>query len=184
MAQSAASVLKQASQRLASSKATVVSFTFEGATGTETGKMYLSGDKFCISSPSITNIFNGTDLWSANAATSEVNVYTPEEEEIAEINPMAIVADATSRFDARKLSGPASEVRLLLTPKSDDVVFKRVILALNVATGLPSSLTLTADDGSEALFKVTSIKLNENISPSRFVFNKSKFPGYKIVDLR
>lgn len=184
MAQSATSLLRQASDRLAASKGTEVTFSFDSAEGTETGKMYLKGEKFCITSPSVTNIYNGTDLWSANAATSEINVYTPEEEELAEINPMSIIINSTSMFDVRKLSGPATEHRLLLTPKDSDFSFRKVVLTLKASTGLPSRLTLTAPDGTEAVFRISEIKLNENISPTRFVFNKGNFKGYKLIDLR
>ncbi len=184
LAQSAATVLQQTADKFINSKGTELTFSFNGNGGMETGKMYLKGDKFCITSPSVTNIYNGEDMWSANAATNEVNIYTPEEEEIAEINPIAIITNATKLFHTRKLSSPASEVRILLTPKSDDAPLQSVTLIIDNSSKLPRQLTIKAGDGTEAVFKISDIKLNENINPSIFVFKEQNFKDYKIIDLR
>lgn len=183
-ANTAVESMREVVNKFKTSKGSIIEFSFQSQQGIENGKIYMKGDKFAFISQSFTNIYDGKDIWSASASTREVNISTPEDYEIAEINPVAILDTALKDYKLSSLKGPASEKRVLLNPISNDSPFKKIIVSINTSTKLPTKMTLTLHDGSEAIFTINSVKFNQNIPASQFVFNKKDFNNYKIIDLR
>lgn len=184
-AESAVQIYEQVCSRLKRAKSIVIEFNFVSADRqSENGTLTIVGDKFKLSSPSFMSLYDGTDLWTANSATNEINVYTPEPEELAEVNPLSILSSGSHSFNMTLLTGPASEKRLKLTPRSSDYPYKYVIVSIDSKTKDPKNLTMTMADNSQATFKVISFYLNTNIKGSEIVFNKKNYKGYKLIDMR
>lgn len=181
---SALKILEETKAKVDRATAISAKFSFELANGSESGTIYMKSDKFLLSSPSLTNLYDGENLWSANAATAEINVFTPEDEELAEINPIAVLLNSVSDFNATVVSSTASKTKIKLTPKTSGSNYRQIILTIESSSKLPESAELTMSDGSTVTFKISSINLAANIPSQRFVFNKSDYPGYKIIDLR
>lgn len=183
-ANQALKILEETKAKVDRATAISAKFSFESANGSESGMIYMKSDKFLLSSPSLTNLYDGEDLWSANAATAEINVFTPEDEELAEINPIAVLLNSVSDFNATVVSSTSSKIKIKLTPKSAGSNYRQIILTIEASSKLPESAVLTMSDGTTATFRISSINLAANIPSQRFVFNKSDYPGYKIIDLR
>lgn len=181
---SANEILAEVSAKISQAESVSAKFTFESPNGNESGTLLMKANMFKLSSPSLTNIYDGEDLWSANAATGEINVFTPEDDELNEVNPITILLNSIYDFKASKISENSKNIRVSLSPKTSDSPYKKIIITIDTRTKLPESAQLMMSDGSTATFRISGINLSANIPNQRFVFKKSDFPGYKIIDLR
>ena len=96
IAQTAHQVLDQTASKLKASGGIEAQFEatqFVGVTenGTVGGQICVQGNRFKLTSPSITTWFDGRTQWTLLTGSDEVNVSTPTDAEIQQMNPYTFI---------------------------------------------------------------------------------------------
>ncbi len=183
-ADSAAELIKHSADKMRSAQSVTATYTTSAGSHKGSGTIVISGDKFHISSPGeITVWYDGRTQWAYSPATGEVNIMEPTPEELAQINPFAIIGAFSRGYKASLLKAPAGQKKILLTATSRKFDISKVTVTLG-ADLLPKHLTVTTVDGHTLNVTVNSIKLGGKVSDATFRFDKKKFPKARITDLR
>lgn len=165
-------------------------FRVSGNGGTFDGKITMSGKSFAMVIPDIRVWFDGTTQWTlaqdATSGTRSVNITEPTPEEIMELNPFVILANYSSRYNARRVSGaPSGTQRVLLTPLGKSAAdLASATLTLSDKTGLPTEVDLVFENGAEIKASVREARMLPKPRPGAFRFTPADYPGTEIVDLR
>lgn len=181
----AASLLQQAAGELRKSPAIEARFSATASGSKTSGDILISGNRFRLTTQDATVWFDGHTQWAYSAANKEVNICEPTMEEISQVNPFAIVSGLQKGYNTRRLTAPKGSDRLEFTPKTKREAFRKVVLTLNSASHLPQAIAVTLSDGSSVSINVSSIKKIAKVpGAENFRFEKKKYPGVEIVDLR
>lgn len=153
--------------------------------GTLQGTVKSSGNKFAIETPSVSSWYNGSNLWTYNAASKETTLVKPTPAEIRESNPLEYVKNNTKEYTASfsKLK-QAGKYVVILTPKKRSNEIKSLELVLNAKTYKPEKMNITLKSGVTSKIVIKSIDYNAHFSNTDFEYPSSKYNKVKIVDLR
>ena len=179
----AAETLQRVIGKLKDSPSVQATFRVTTSDGAMDGSILLSGNRFKLDTSDFTTWFDGRTQWAYSPRTGEVNISEPTFEELAQINPFAVVSSLQTGYNARRLQAPKGYERLELTPKKN-AEYAQVILTVNAATNLPSEIQIKQTDGLTAHIAVTSVKTGKVPGASTFRFNKALYPNAEVVDLR
>ena len=180
----AAQLLAQAVEQIKKSPSLQATFRASTSDGSAQGPILLSGNRFKLDTDEFTTWFDGRTQWAYSPRTGEVNISEPTFEELAQINPFAVIGSLKDGYNARRVNAPKGSDRLELTPKHKGGDYSKVTLTLNAATHYPSAIEIVATDGARINIAVTSVKAGKMPDASAFRFNRSLYPRAEIVDLR
>lgn len=155
--------------------------------GTTQGHLYLQGNKFKITSPSLTTWFDGKTQWSLLRGSDEVNVSTPTRAELQQINPYSFIDIYKKGYNLKLASTTyrgkaAHEVRVSAQNKGNAI--RLLILVIDPQTHMPLSVRLRDNKGEWTRIRVNGIKTHRRHADSTFRFDASKHPGIEVIDLR
>lgn len=173
--------------KLSAAKSLTAKFSCSSSDGSKSsGSIKIKDKKFAVSIANSVTIYDGKDVWQANEFSKEINIFEPDDEMLAEINPLILIKQGQNAFKASRLTAPDNQIKLSLTPKAgsgqDNV--KRIVLTANRSTNLPAKAEVELKSGEKLTFNFSDISLNASVNDSSFKLDKSKYPGYQIVDLR
>lgn len=145
-------------------------------------------NRFMIDMPDVRTWFDGKTQWSYLKSNREVNVTSPTEEEVAAINPVALLQLYKNGYrpvykGERHVKGePVAEVELVAERKN--APWRKIFLRLNTKTYLPVSVLIRDKNGRSSEIIFLKIKQNLNLPDADFVFNKGDYPEAEVIDLR
>ena len=182
-ATTAESVVESLRARIASAKAIEIVFTVKGQDGPVEGSAVISGLRFTMTTPEVSVWYDGETQWTLMPASKEVNMTAPTAVEINAVNPFAILTDCVEHYTVRRLKDRDGCKVVSLTPwaKGDGVDNYEVSVD---AKGQPRVIVINFEDGQRMHVSIDSFTETAAKAPSVFTFNKSKYPGYEVVDLR
>lgn len=183
-AETATGILDKTANKLTAAKTFSADFSMSGGDGEVNGSMYVDGDKFAMTSNLTSIWYDGKTQWSAAHDIEELTIFEPTAEEIAQINPIAIIKNYKNDFSCRLLSSSASLYSIELIPTDKTAPFSKIMLTISASNYMPSKIVTTMRDGNTITLKITNIKTGINLNPSVFVCNKKSLGGYEIIDLR
>ena len=190
-AQSARSVLDATAARMTESgciRAQFKATQFRGITPeSETaGTLLISGRKFQMKTPDITTWFDGKTQWAMLSDASEVNISEPTEEELAAMNPSALIYCYKKGYNyaLRKTSlrgKPTYEVRLVA--KNKKAAFSEIYVDVEQSTFNPLCFR-AKQNGNWMRLSILSFQVNQSASDADFTFPAKDYPNAEIIDLR
>lgn len=183
-AESADAILASAAKAVSGAKSITASFKAVTADGTVNGSLVLAGQKFKLVSPDMQIWYDGQTQWAYCPSTGECNITTPTPEELQQVNPFVIINAFRRNYTARLVSSTGGFKTLQLTSKSAKADIRKVILKLDDKTRYPREITLTDRRGANTRISITSVKAGKALANSVFVFDKRKYPGVDVIDLR
>jgi len=184
-ATNAPAFMKEASKLLTSAKSITASFKIESAgQPAVTGNIAVQGEKFAINSSVNSTIYDGMTQWTISNSDKEISIFEPTADEIAQVNPFAIIRNYDRDYNLKLVSSDSSTVKIRLTPKQTGSSIKDVVLTFTASTKLPKQMTITLDDGTVLHVSISDISTNANIPASRFVVSMKNYAGYEVIDLR
>ena len=183
-APSAAEVVRKASAKLKSLPGLQADFSIRHNAGVMDGSILLSGNRFVVVTPEVSTWFDGKTQWAYSSAIGEVNVSEPTAEELAQINPLAIISSVQTGYDCRRLASPQGTDRLEFTPRKGDSDYQKIVITLDSATLLPKAFDITTSDRNVMKITLGSVKECTRPADDRFRFSPALYPGVEIVDLR
>lgn len=192
MAQTARQVLDQTAQKLKSSGGIEAAFEatqFEGIkeNGTVNGHIYVQGNKFKIMSPSVTTWFDGRTQWTLMSGSDEVNMSTPNETEIQQINPYTFLNLYKKGYNLKLANTtyqgkPCHEVRLVAQNKQNGI--QLLIAVIDKKTALPYSIRVRDNRGEWSRIRINSLHTHRKWGDTTFKFDEKQHPGVEVIDLR
>ena len=157
--------------------------------GAENGTIQLKGEKFVLKTSDIITWFDGKTQWSYMVRNDEVNVSTPTQEELQQINPYTFLYMYQKGFSyklgtMKTFRGKAIwEVVLTAKDKAQDL--ERITLYVTKEGYEPLYILLQqrAHPTRNAI-TVTGYQTGQKYADTLFTFDRKQYPSAEIIDLR
>lgn len=159
------------------------------AEGAENGTIQLKGGKFVLKTSDVVTWFDGKTQWSYVAKNDEVNVSSPTQEELQQINPYTFLYMYQKGFSYKlgttKTFRGKAVWEVILTAKDKKQELERITLFVTKDTYEPLYILLQQrGQQTRNEITVTSYQTRQNYADSVFAFDRKQYPGAEIIDLR
>ncbi len=190
----ARALLDEVSAKFKSYQSVMVNFAYEinNAAGKvlskKTGTVQMKGNKYAINMGSNKIISDGTTVWNYDPAAKEVTVNSVDASENS-ITPQKLFTDFYNKDFMYALQkdgvvGGKSVNKVVLQPIDKSKPLSLVYLAIDKATKNIISATVVEKSGNRYIYNVSNFKTNVAAPDANFTFDRSKYPGVEVVDLR
>ena len=188
---SARSVLDKTARTLKSSGGLEARFSASQQNGRSaasqtSGTLYVSGNRFKISSSQAEIWFDGKTMWSMYAGSGEVNVSTPTKAELQSINPYAFLDLYRKGYNlsvSNVTEGGQKAYKVRMKAQQNGAAIPEMEVTVNRQTNLPMKVRLKQRGGWTSI-TVSSLKTRRKYAADFFRFDKSKHKGVEVIDLR
>jgi outer membrane lipoprotein carrier protein len=155
----------------------------------KSGTVEMKGTKYHISVTGQEIYCDGDNTWTLDKSSNEVKI-DKVDASAGTVTPQKIFTDFYDKDflyklnDDTKINGkPVQEIEL--TPFDKTKPFFKVLVYVDKATSNIVSTKVFEKNGSHIVYSITSFAHNlPTVTDNSFVFDKSKFPGVEVVDLR
>ncbi len=191
----AKAILDAVSAKFKTYKAVQATFTFKSedgkgkVLGIKKGTLYTKGNKYRVSITGGQDIFcDGVTVSTYDKTANEVTV-SKFEASANSITPQKLFTNFYDKDFLYKLNGEKKEAgktlqEIELTPVDKSKSFFKVLVWVDKATKTIYSTRVMEKSGNKYTYTVGSLNGNATITDAQFVFNKAKYPGVEVVDLR
>ncbi len=169
------------------------SFTQEDAKGkvlgVKKGTLYMKGTNYRISITNGQDIFcDGINVWTYDKAANEVTISKLDPSQNT-ITPQKLFTNFYDKDFLYKLNGEKKEPgktlqEIELTPYDKTKPFFKVYVLIDKASQTISSTKVLEKSGNKYTYAVSSMNGKANLPSTHFVFDKKKYPGVEVIDLR
>lgn len=175
------------------SKGVKISFSFSAVENStvhqqQKGTAMVKGNKFKIEMSGIDTWFDGKTQWVLMKDFNEVNISEPTPEELASISPIALLNIYKTGFTLKapksQTIGNKDVAVIDMTPTGTKSDFKDISMAIDKSNFTIVQVLLTLKNGLRNKIDITEYNTNFNFNDSDFLFNRNKYPGVEIIDLR
>lgn len=183
-AMTASEAFDKGKSKIESAKSVSADFILTVNGNSAKGSILTKGSKFVISSDAGSSWYNGKDLYSYNPVSNETTVFSPDESELAEVNPLLYLSSS----DDYKVMGTKNKKdgfeTAILVPKDKNSTIKKVTIDLDSSTFLPKLISVETKSGALIDLKISNISLDVSVSDSSFTYPSKTYSSAKIIDLR
>lgn len=165
-------------------------FTTEGAGAKESfkGDLTVKDTKFRLKLGGQEVFNDGQTMYTYVKESNEVNVQDYDGSNNSDLNPARIYTIYNKGYNYRyigeqKQSGKPVEV-IELTPEKKNTQITKVQISVDKADKSVHSWTTTDKTGKRTTYAISKFTPSTNIPDSYFVFDKAKYPGVEVIDLR
>lgn len=154
----------------------------------KTGIVNMKGQKFNISFGDNKIISDGSTVWNYDPSAKEVTVNNANKSE-STITPQKLFTDFYNKDfmyvmgNESKVNGKPASV-IIMQPIDKNKPFSRLYVAVDKATKTIVSTTVVEKGGNRYVYMVNKLKPNSPMPDDQFTFDKAKYPGVEVVDLR
>lgn len=186
-----ASLMRNLAAKTASYKAYEVLFTasMKGEFSDLPGKIVVSGDRYYVQINDYELFCDGKLLYTYNGNEEEVTLEEPSKNDNSLLsNPARFFKmdehDFNSSYKGKSTTNGKDVEQVELTPKTADSGYKAIRLHINPTTGLPIEVRYEADGGVPIEIAIRKFTPNQAVDPGMFTFDKKKYKGVEVIDLR
>lgn len=187
-------ILDAVSARFKTYKAPQASFTYkvENAQGkvlsTKKGTVTMKGNKYKVVMDGMVIISDGKTIWNYDKASNEVTISNVDASGNA-MTPQKLLTnfydeDFFYKYNGEKKEGTKTLQEIELTPTDKTRPFHKVYLLVDKTGKSLYSAKFLEKSGGRYSYTITSLKPNVTVTDADFTFDKSKYPGVEVVDLR
>lgn len=192
-AQDAKTILEKVSAKYESMKSYSVEFEnklhspLAGIDETTKGSALIAGEKFKIELAEHLIIVDGKSMWTFLKEDNEVNIseYDPED---SEINPSNIYKMWEKGYKYRMIDTDAIDGKkynvIELNPEDKDNQIFKVKLWVNPSDYTIKKWVMFEKSGNRYTYEISAFKANVAVTANTFKFDKAKYPGVHVEDLR
>jgi outer membrane lipoprotein-sorting protein len=186
-------ILKGVSAKYKSYKAIKADFSYtlentaEKIKDTQNGNITLKGNKYklLIAGQEITS--DGSIIWTYNKEAKELQINTVDPSQ-NEINPAEIFTMYEKgflyKFNGEKIVSGKTEQTIELTPTDKTKEFFKVMLVIDKGTKQILRSTVFDKGGNRYTYSIKTFTPNPPVTDADFTYDKKKYPGVEVVDLR
>jgi outer membrane lipoprotein carrier protein len=153
------------------------------------GNMKVKGKKFRLVLDKNTIINDGTVLYTYNKDANEVSLNDPKEMD-QDLDPSTLFTQYEKGFKSQFVeekadaAGVMTQVVKLFPLDPAKKPFHTVILTVDKAKGQPRIVQVLYKDGNVVTYTMKKFTANVDLADALFVFDKAKFPGVEVNDMR
>jgi outer membrane lipoprotein carrier protein len=191
----AKSILDAVSAKFKSFKAVKVLFSYKSedakgkVLGIKKGNLLLKGNKYRATITGGQDIFcDGVTIHTFDKGANEVTVskYDPNG---SGITPQKLFTNFYDKDYLYKLNGEKKEAgktlqEIELTPFDKTKPYFKVLIWIEKATQTIYSTKVLEKSGNKYTITMSSLNSNATLADSEFIFDKKKYPGVEVIDLR
>lgn len=185
----AATILDAMSKKYADMKSYKATFAFASEGGKNLkGDVTVKGEKFRLEMGG-QEIFNdGKTMATYVKETNEVNLQESDPAELGDLNPTQIFT-AHKKGYGREFIKQSREARktynlVELTPEGGYAKFAKVTMWIDAGDSSIKKWRILLSDGQQVTYTIDTFQPNPTVADSYFNFDKKKYPGVEVVDLR
>lgn len=151
------------------------------------GTITISGNRYSFTLQDQTVLCDGKTTWTYLKESNEVQI---SEDKLSEgaISPTTIFTMYEKGFRTRylgeKKSGSKTTQQIELTPEDAKKNYFKIVLSIDKAGKFVSEAKIFEKNGGVLTYSIVKFLPNAAVTDDTFTFNKSKFPGVEVVDLR
>jgi outer membrane lipoprotein carrier protein len=191
---SAKKILDGVSAKFRTFKSPQASFTYqiENAQGkvlaTKKGTVNMRGNKYHVTMSGMEIFSDGRTSWSFDKSSNEVTVNGVDGSSGA-MTPQKLFTNFYDKDFLYKLNGEKKQAgktvqEIEMTPTDKTRPFHKVYVYVDKASNSIASARFLEKTGNRYTYTVNALKPNASFSDADFVFDKKKYPGVEVVDLR
>lgn len=152
------------------------------------GNMKVKGKRFRLVLDKNTLINDGTTLHTYSSETNEVTLSDPAEMG-QELDPSQIFTQYEKGFKSQFVEektegGVVVQVVKLFPLDATKKPYHTVVLTVDKAKGEPRSVQVLYKDGNVVTYTLKKFTANPALADALFVFDKAKYPGVEVNDMR
>ena len=152
--------------------------------GNKSGTVFMKGTKYRVKVAGQDIFCDGSNIWTVDAAAKEITV-TKLDLSNNTITPQKLFTNFYDKDFLYKLNSDAKGIQEIeLTPIDKAKMFHKVILFINKAAKTITSTKVFEKAGNRYTYTVSGMNTTSNISDATFTFDRKKYPGMELVDLR
>jgi len=188
-------ILDAVSAKFKSFKAVQAIFAFKNedgkgkVLGIKKGSLFTKGNKYRVSITGGQDIYcDGSNIWTYDKSSNEVTIskFDPSQNTIT---PQKLFTNFYDKDYLYKLNGEKKEAgkvlqEIELTPFDKTKSFFKVLIWVDKKTQAIYSTKVLEKSGNKYTYTVSSLNGNAAVNDTQFVFDKKKYPGVEVVDLR
>ncbi len=168
------------------------SYKVENATGkslsNKTGSLMMKGTKYKVNFGGQEIFCNGTTVWNYDKSANEVTI-SKLDASGGMITPQKLFTnfyDKDFRYilNGEKKVGTKTLQEIEMTPIDKSKPFHKVYLQVDKAAKTIYSTKVLENAGNRYIYTVSTMKTNAALADNLFTFDKAKYPGVEVVDLR
>ncbi|MBL0097191.1 MAG: outer membrane lipoprotein carrier protein LolA [Bacteroidetes bacterium] len=152
-----------------------------------TGTILLSGTRFNFVMSDQTVMSDGTTTWTYLKESNEVQISEAKTTEGA-ISPTTIFTmyekGFKSKYLGEKTSAGKQVQQIELTPEDSKKNYFKIILNIDKTAKYVSEARIFEKNGGILTYSIVKFTPNAVVTNENFSFNKAKYPGVEVVDLR
>jgi chaperone LolA len=187
-------ILDAVSAKFKTFSAPQASFTYqvENAQGkalsAKRGTVVMKGNKFKVSMDGMEIFSDGRTVWNYDKSANEVTVNNLNEGGSG-MTPQKIFTnfydkDFYYKLNGSKKVGAKTVQEIELTPTDKTRPYHKVYVLVDRAANTIYNAKFLEKSGGRYSYTVNSLKPTASVGDTEFVFNKAKYPGVEVVDLR
>jgi outer membrane lipoprotein carrier protein len=187
-------ILDAVSTKFKAYKSPQANFTYkvENAQGkalsTKKGTVTMKGNKYKVKMDGMEIISDGKTVWNYDKSANEVTVNNVDASGSA-MTPQKLLTNFYDKDFLYKLNGEKKEGKkqvqeIELTPTDKTRPFHKVYLMVDKTANSLYSAKFLEKSGGRYSYTITDMKSSASVTDKDFTFDKSKYPGVEVVDLR
>ena len=187
-------VLDAVSAKFKTFKTANADFTYqvENASGkvlsTKKGTVSMKGTKYYVSFGDQEIFSDGKNVWTLDKSANEVTITTLDGS-AGNLTPQKLFTnfydnDFIYKLNGEKKQGSKVIQEIEMTPTDKTKPFHKLYVYVDKGAKMMSSTKVLEKNGTRYSYNISSMKPNVAVSDAQFVFNKAKYPGVEVIDLR
>ena len=190
----AKAVLDKVSAKFKTYKSPQASFSYqiENAQGkvlsTKKGTVVMQGNKYHVTMDGLEIFSDGKTSWNYDKSANEVTVNGVDGSGSA-MTPQKLFTnfydkDFYYKLNGQKKIGSKTVQEIEMTPIDKSRPFHKVYVYVDKATNTIYSAKFLEKSGNRYSYTINSLKANAAAADAQFAFDKKRYPGVEVVDLR
>lgn len=156
--------------------------------GSKKGTVSMKGAKYRVSITGQEIFCDGKNVWTFDKSANEVSLTTLDPSGSG-LTPQKLFTnfydkDFLYKLNGEKKEGSRSLMEIELTPTDKNKNFFKVYLWIDKKLNTIYSTSILEKSGNRFSYTMNTMKGNANLSDALFAFDKTKYPGVEVVDLR
>jgi outer membrane lipoprotein-sorting protein len=156
------------------------------STSSFSGKGWVKGDKYFASFGDNTVISNGIKTWTIIKEEKTVYVTDADEDDEESVNPKKLMTiwetGFKNKYTKQTTLGGEAVHQIYLYPKDTKVDYTNIVLYISVNSNELKRVVMTMRDQTKMTYSLKKFTENPTVEDSKFVFDKSKYPGYTVIE--
>ena len=152
------------------------------------GHIKVKGKKFRLELDDNTVINNGTIMWTYSKESNEVMLSDPSEMD-QELDPSKLFTQYETGFKSQFVEektdgGITVQVIKLFPTDAAKKAYHTIVMTIDKAKVEPKSVKVLYKDGNEVTYTLKKFTPNVELADPLFTFDKAKYPGVEVNDMR